>query len=185
MFKTKLTQEDTQNLLQWLREGVGYTECSRRLGGKVSKQRVKQIAQFHKIDATAIKTKKDWDSKNDKMVARWGDKWHDAAWRRSEIYKAMREKYRAKKANAVRIGIEFTVPFGELMFPTHCPVLGIELDYFSDGRQENSASFDKIDPNKGYVSGNVAIMSWRANRIKNDGTVDEHLRIAAWMQEKS
>jgi hypothetical protein len=95
----------------------------------------------------------------------------------------MREKYRLKKANANRSGKEFTIAFGELDFPTHCPILGIELDYFSEGRQENSPSFDRFDPSKGYVSGNVAVVSWRANRIKNDGTADEHQKIADWMSK--
>jgi hypothetical protein len=95
----------------------------------------------------------------------------------------MREKFRAKKANAIRVGIEFTIEFGELTFPTHCPILGIELDYFSEQRTENTVSFDKINPTTGYVSGNVVILSWRANRIKNDGTAEEHRKIADFLHQ--
>jgi hypothetical protein len=181
MFAAKLTPQDHENLRQWFLEGTGYTECAKRLQNKVTKQRLKQIAQKMGIDATSIRIETNWQSHQEKMVAKFGDKWQDAKWRRSAIYQAMREKFRAKKANANRTGVEFTIPFGELTFPTHCPVLGIEIDYFSEGRQENSPSFDRFDPSKGYVSGNVAVVSWRANRIKNDGTAEELRKIADWM----
>jgi hypothetical protein len=40
---------------------------------------------------------------------------------------------------------------------------------------------DRIIPEEGYVAGNVNVVSYRANRIKNDGTAEEHLKIADWM----
>lgn len=66
--------------------------------------------------------------------------------------------------------------------PTHCPVLGMELDFsVGDGRQENSPSVDRIRPARGYVQGNVVVMSHRANTIKSYGTATEHRLIADWM----
>lgn len=55
-------------------------------------------------------------------------------------------------------------------WPTHCPYLGVELDYLGsdNGCAHNTASFDRIDPTRGYVIGNVEIISRRANVIKND-----------------
>lgn len=44
-------------------------------------------------------------------------------------------------------------------------------------------SLDRIDPRKGYVKGNVWIISYRANLIKNDGTAEEHEMIAKAMRE--
>jgi hypothetical protein len=43
----------------------------------------------------------------------------------------------------------------------------------------NSPSLDRIDPSKGYVKGNVWIVSHRGNTIKNDATHDELKAIAA------
>lgn len=40
---------------------------------------------------------------------------------------------------------------------------------------------DRLAAGKGYVPGNVAIISMRANQIKNDATAEEHCRVAAWM----
>ena len=76
---------------------------------------------------------------------------------------------------------EFSILINDIQWPTHCPILGIELDYFADHRVENSVSFDRLDPTKGYIPGNVIITSWRANRIKNDGTAEEHRRIACFI----
>ena len=62
-------------------------------------------------------------------------------------------------------------------------LLGIELDYFAEVRKEASASFDRVDNTKGYIPGNVLVISWRANRIKNDGTAQEHRQIADFIDK--
>lgn len=102
-------------------------------------------------------------------------KWGDTA---QDLYDVKRAKWRGKKGNAAARGIPFTLTFSEISWPTHCPVLGMELDYMTEGRQENSVSFDRIDDTQGYLDGNVVICSWRANRLKNNGTADEHQKIA-------
>lgn len=72
-----------------------------------------------------------------------------------------------------------------LPVPTHCPVFKTPLDYSSKkqgGRTEHSPSLDRVDSSKGYEKGNVAVISWRANRIKNNGTLEEHKQIVAFME---
>lgn len=116
-------------------------------------------------------------------------------WRQEnpEAYKAQREEqYRRRKqknpigvlvngarGRAKRKGVPFTITAADLQQPTHCPVLGIELDYANAGLHvDASASLDRIKPELGYVKGNVIIISWRANRIKCDATPEELLRVA-------
>ena len=80
----------------------------------------------------------------------------------------------------------FSVDLLDIVIPTHCPYLGIPLDYNTQNyRQDNYPSFDRIDPNKGYIPGNVVLCSWRANRIKNNGTSEEHRRIADVMDAQT
>lgn len=45
-----------------------------------------------------------------------------------------------------------------------------------------SASLDRRECEKGYVPGNVAVISYRANTIKSDATVDELKSIVKWME---
>ena len=149
----------------------------------VSRQRIKQLTKVFNIDSFSIRQKQLEKEHTDKMFKKWGSGWADKEHRKSLVYQTMREKFRKKKANARKTGVEFTIDFGELTFPTHCPILGIELDYFAENRAENTVSFDKINPKLGYVSGNVVIISWRANRIKNDGTADEHQKIADFLYQ--
>ena len=42
-----------------------------------------------------------------------------------------------------------------------------------NGNQPNSPSLDRIDPTKGYVKGNVMMMSALANRMKQDATLKQ------------
>lgn len=71
-------------------------------------------------------------------------------------------------------GIPFEITKDDLEIPTHCPVLGIELNYYSRQKnQPNNASLDRIDNTKGYIRGNVIVISMRANQIKRDATIEE------------
>ena len=46
-----------------------------------------------------------------------------------------------------------------------------------------SPALDKFEPRKGYVPGNIAVISSLANRIKSDTTDPEVLRkVANWME---
>lgn len=65
--------------------------------------------------------------------------------------------------------------------PTHCPVLGLELDYSGAGKP-NAVSIDRTDSARGYVPGNVVIMSRRANTLKNNATVEELQKVLDYMR---
>lgn len=177
-----LTAEDHKLIKELALKGETLAAIAGQLSVTVSRQRIKQITQRYGINAFNIRQKKQQSEHNNKMFKRFGQQWNNDEYRKTAIYQEMQSKFRIKRHNANRQGIEFTVTFGELEFPAVCPVLGIELDYFAPPRSENTVTFDRIDHTKGYVSGNVAIMSWRANRIKNNGTAQEHELIANFMK---
>lgn len=82
------------------------------------------------------------------------------------LYKA---RQRAKKS-----GLEFSISADDFKKVTHCPLLGIELCFTNPrNNKSNSPSIDRIDPTKGYIPGNVWIISARANQLKNDASVEE------------
>lgn len=88
------------------------------------------------------------------------------------------------KSRAKKRGIEFNILEEDLKpFPTHCPVLGFELVYTAkEILQENSASLDRFDNTKGYIKGNVNIVSHRANALKRDASLKEVKSILRYME---
>jgi hypothetical protein len=69
--------------------------------------------------------------------------------------------------------------------PEFCPVFGIKLAHsWGQGPKDETPSLDRIETSKGYERGNIAVISNRANRVKSDGTAEEHERIAAWMRSQ-
>jgi len=78
-------------------------------------------------------------------------------------------------------GHVWTITPEDLTWPTHCPVLGIELDYTGKD-YASSWSIDKFDPLKGYTPSNVNIISRLANTIKSNATGAQIRQVADWME---
>lgn len=108
----------------------------------------------------------------------------------NEKYRTGNTLYRqfiARKQAASRKGIPFSIEFEQIEQPTHCPILGIKLNYNWSGpnrRDPAKASIDKVDPLKGYVLGNVFVISWRANKLKSDMSLHELENILKYIKEK-
>jgi hypothetical protein len=65
-----------------------------------------------------------------------------------------------------------------------CPILRTELLMPGCGDLSRRISLDQIRPMAGYTKGNVAVMSHRANRLKNDVTDPEVFRrLANWLEQ--
>ena len=78
------------------------------------------------------------------------------------------------KTRAKEKGWEFNIDENDIYIPTHCPILNIELIPGGMGLQSfNSPSIDRIDSKKGYIKGNIRIISLRANMMKNDANLQE------------
>lgn len=73
-------------------------------------------------------------------------------------------KFMAKKRN-----IEFNLHYTDLELPEYCPLLGMKLTYRRESEQNHPshASLDRIDNTKGYIKGNVIVISRMANAMKN------------------
>ena len=88
--------------------------------------------------------------------------YHDA---KTDLNKRTKQILTRIKQRANRQGIEFNLTIDDIEWNTHCPVFGFELSY-TNADKDRSPSMDRIDPNGGYVKGNVTVMSLRANRAK-------------------
>lgn len=69
--------------------------------------------------------------------------------------------------------------------PEFCPILGIKLEMRPDGVKgpwNASPTLDRIDPNKGYTVDNVRVISFQANRMKSDMTIEMLERLISYMR---
>lgn len=80
------------------------------------------------------------------------------------------------KSSATKRGIFFDLKptdIDDIGIPISCPILGIPLYFHRDKVQDDSISFDRIDSTKGYEVGNLVVISYRANKLKSNATMDE------------
>lgn len=90
------------------------------------------------------------------------------------------------KTRARKKGLAFDLTEEDINIPSHCPVLGIPLFHKrgkGTGPHDNSPSLDRIIPEKGYVKGNVIVVSSKANRIKSNATADEILAVGNFYKD--
>jgi hypothetical protein len=117
-------------------------------------------------------TKKYYDMNRDKEIVRATD-WRLANPERSMLGRA--------KNRATRLGIEFNLDISDIVIPDKCPILGIELaSKRMSGPCASSPSLDRIDSSKGYIKGNVWVISHKANSMKSNANIEEMLAFAEW-----
>lgn len=82
-----------------------------------------------------------------------------------ELHMLNRARGRAKAT-----GLDFDLTLEDIKIPDICPALNIPLDRKT---RSSCPSLDRIDNNKGYVKGNVIVISYLANRIKNNASIEQ------------
>lgn len=83
------------------------------------------------------------------------------------------------KQRAKRFEHKFTILSEDVLIPDKCPILGIKLTNIrGHGRIWTNASLDRIDSTKGYVKGNIQVISDLANRMKQNATPEQLLLFA-------
>ena len=79
--------------------------------------------------------------------------------------------YRSAKKRALKKGLEFNIELRDIHIPKKCPILKVPLICST----RYSPSIDRIFPDKGYIKGNIAIISTLANSMKANATPKELL----------
>jgi len=93
------------------------------------------------------------------------------------------EVLRGARKRAAKLGLEFDIRPEDLELPDVCPALGVPIIYDAPEPRANRPSLDRTDNSIGYVRGNVRVISFRANQIKNDATADELRRVAMYVDD--
>jgi len=86
---------------------------------------------------------------------------------------AARLLYKNIKSRCKRIGKEFSIELEDITIPEKCPVFGFDLKREDRQTWMCAPSVDRIDSSKGYIKGNVTVVSRRANILKRDATLEE------------
>jgi len=97
----------------------------------------------------------------------WKNKWDRKKGQDPRVRMFLGARERSKKKN-----LEFTITKEDIIIPDVCPLLEIKLDSEIKDRI-HSPSLDRIDSSKGYIKGNVWVISNRANTLKNDASLQE------------
>jgi hypothetical protein len=83
------------------------------------------------------------------------------------------------KTRATKKGLPFSLKLEDIKIPAFCPILGVSL---VKGSHQHAPSIDRLDPAKGYIEGNVNIISNRANMIKNAASLEELELVVKWLK---
>lgn len=92
--------------------------------------------------------------------------------------------YHSAKKRARWLGRPFDLTIDDIDIPTTCPIFGMPLQTNRGYRSDSSPSLDAIIPSLGYVRGNIAVISWKANRKKNDLTPETLRRLLDYVERR-
>lgn len=98
--------------------------------------------------------------------------------------------WKAAKDRCGRSGREFTITSADVIIPDVCPIFGMPLiqevtvHRNASERPANYPTIDRIDSSRGYTPDNIMVISWRANSLKNDATLDELIALGEFAQRR-
>lgn len=99
-------------------------------------------------------------------------------WERVSYEKRM---YNRVKQRSKRRGILFELKIEDIVLPEECPVFHTPFIY---GDPDWTYSIDRINPNKGYSPDNIQILSNKANRLKNNASIEDLETVLDFMKQQ-
>lgn len=91
---------------------------------------------------------------------------------------------RRRVARVKSIPFEIDWEYALSLLTPNCAILGTPLNWCekTEKPKPDSPSLDKIIPELGYIKGNVAWVSHKANTIKSYGSLEEHQKIVDYIK---
>jgi hypothetical protein len=151
----------------------------------------KRLYYLENKDRILERQRGDREEDREKFITR-GKRWREK--NKDTVNSRDRSKYRSNlentllkgaKKRANKHGIAFNIELSDIIIPEFCPVLGFKLEVGNGKANDNSPSLDKIIPEKGYVKGNIRVISLRANKLKNDGSLEEFKKIVNYIDRET
>ena len=98
-----------------------------------------------------------------------------------------RVKEAKKRAKLKNLPFNITSDYIKSITPSDmiCPALGIQMKVGEDLKNSmiRAPSLDRLIPELGYVKGNIAVVSTRANTLKRDATPEELMKVARFYEK--
>lgn len=113
-----------------------------------------------------LRSAKEWDDpiKKEKKKAA------QLKWRQTHPEQAM---WTRAQQSAKKRGLEFTISPEDIIIPEYCPIFNIKLEQQTGNHSHASPSLDRKDNSRGYIKGNIWVISHRANTLKKDASLEE------------
>lgn len=93
-----------------------------------------------------------------------------------------RHLFNKAKNRCTKSGIEFSITIDDIVIPAACPLLGVSISPYAE--RDFVPSLDRIDNSKGYIPGNVWVISFLANRMKNTATHEQLTTFSSnWLEK--
>lgn len=108
------------------------------------------------------------EQKKQQYCKRWDNDW--------EGQKLIQIRSKCKKFN-----IEFDIDREDIKLPDMCPIFHTPFDLTRKDRN-NAPSVDRIDNSKGYIKGNVIVVSNKANAMKREATLQDMKRLVEFYE---
>jgi len=99
--------------------------------------------------------------------------WYQNKTNKRSINTKIQDMITRAKNRAVEKGLPFNITKEDVEFTENCPLLNIPLNWNGGPRDKNTPSLDKIIPEKGYIKGNIRIVSNLANMMKSYANFQE------------
>ena len=118
-------------------------------------------------------------------IRKYGDDYIPSS---SVWYKRAAGVFYSAKKNNVPLGFDSAVELAayiKSIAPEKCPVFNKRFTERGNGFDRWSPSVDKINPKRGYVRGNMQVISTLANCMKRDATSTELRKFAQWVLQEN
>lgn len=142
------------------------------------RQRREGMARGRKRDPAKYNRKAlDYYYANQEVIRAKRKEWAKANPTRSLLANA---KNRAKKKN-----LEFNIELADIIIPEFCPITNLKLETGPGKIHYASPTLDRIDNSKGYIKGNVAVISNKANKHKGELSIEEIKQLYLYVKENT
>ena len=137
------------------------------------KRKDEHKSYYEKNKEKILKDTKQWAKDNPEKVK--------LIQRKSRMSNDSKRLFNLVKNRAKNKNLEFNLELSDIIIPKVCPYLETPFIY---GDYHQSMSIDRIDSSKGYIKGNIEVISTLANRMKNVASKEQLLIFAKNIMEK-